>query len=77
MEAVLGYCMRPTSSQLLLVYYKCTDAGYCIILQHTAVVVEILEKDQADVNYQDDAGRTALMLRYGSGERRRIHGLAG
>lgn len=33
-----------------------------IILQYTAVVAEILEKDQIDVNYQDDAGRTALMF---------------
>lgn len=41
-----------------------------IILKHTAVVVEMLKKDQIDVNYQDDAGRTALMcaIEIGNGE---------
>ncbi|OJJ51887.1 hypothetical protein ASPSYDRAFT_52862 [Aspergillus sydowii CBS 593.65] len=31
-------------------------------LRQTAVVVEILEHDQIDVNHRDDAGPTALML---------------
>jgi ankyrin repeat protein len=33
-----------------------------ILLEQTAVVVEILKQDQIDVNHQDNAGRTALML---------------
>lgn len=42
-------------------WYTISALMWGIILQHTAVVVEILEKDQIDVNHQDDAGRTALM----------------
>lgn len=33
-----------------------------ILLEHTAVVVKILKKDQINVNYQDGAVGTALML---------------
>jgi ankyrin repeat protein len=35
---------------------------WAVILKQTEVVVEILKHDQIDVNHQDNAGRTALML---------------
>ncbi|RDH26605.1 ankyrin repeat-containing domain protein [Aspergillus welwitschiae] len=35
---------------------------WAIVLKRTTVVAELLKKDHIDVNYQDNAGRIALML---------------
>ncbi|KAL4861225.1 ankyrin repeat-containing domain protein [Aspergillus spectabilis] len=43
-------------------WYTISALMWGILLEQTAVVVEILKKDQIDVNHRDGAGRTALMF---------------
>jgi ankyrin repeat protein len=43
-------------------WYTISALMWGILLEQTAVVVEILKQDRIDVNHQDNVGRTALML---------------